>query len=667
MRKSFQLKSPYKPMGDQPKAIQYLCEGLEQSYPHQTLLGITGSGKTYTMAQIIARSDRPGLIIAHNKTLAAQLYREFKSFFPDNSVHYFVSYYDYYQPEAYIYSSDTYIEKDASINEELDRMRHAATRALFERRDVIIVSSVSCIYGLGAPADYLGLMVKIEKGQIITRRKLLEKLVERQYSRNDQVLSRGKFRVRGDSVDIWGVGDDEAIRICFFGDEIDDVMRIDPLRNTILTKLDQVCVFPASHYVTYANRWPSILQAVREELKGYREELHAGNKLLEEQRLVQRTEFDLEMLELTGYCNGIENYSRHLTGRNPGEPPPTLLDYLPEDAIVFIDESHVTVPQIHGMYRGDRSRKTNLVQHGFRLKSALDNRPLTFQEFSQRVHQLIYVSATPADYEINISGDRVVEQLIRPTGLLDPVIQVHPATGQVDNLYDEIHARVQRGEKILVTTLTKKMAESLTEYYIETGLKVSYLHSDIKTIDRVKIIRDLRLGKYDCLIGINLLREGLDIPEVSLVAIMDADQEGFLRSTTSLIQTIGRCARHVSGTVILYADKITRSMKAAMNETQRRREQQMQFNAKYGITPSSIKTEISDGAFAISAADYITVPIGDMGDPASWTLDEIDEKITDLEKEMRQCARELKFEEAARFRDKIKELRQLLETGTRKS
>ncbi len=653
----FKMVTDLEPCGDQPKAIRYLCEGLMQNEAHQTLLGVTGSGKTFTMARIIQTVQKPALIIAHNKTLAAQLYREFKGLFPDNAVHYFVSYYDYYQPEAYIASTDTYIEKDAAINSELDRMRHAATRALFERKDIIIVASVSCIYGLGEPEDYSGLAFTVQKGQILSRRKLLEKLIELHFERNDTVLIRGKFRVRGDIVEVFGVGDDDAIRIELFGDEIEKILRIDPLRNSVIEKLDRVRIFPSTHYVTSTSRWPRIFTDIRAELAEQATLLEAENRLLERQRLLQRTQFDLEMLELTGYCSGIENYSRYLTGRQSGEPPPTLLDYLPDDAILFIDESHATLPQLRAMYRGDRARKDNLVFHGFRLPSARDNRPLTFEEFSARIHRCIYVSATPSDYEINLSGERVVEQLIRPTGLLDPLIHIRPAHGQVDDLYDEIKKRADRNERTLVTTLTKKMSENLTDYFVELGLKVRYLHSDITTLDRIKIIRELRMGLFDALIGVNLLREGLDLPEVSLVAILDADQEGFLRSTNSLIQTIGRCARHADGQVILYADKITNSIRAAVDETRRRRQLQTDYNAQHGITPQSIIKRVEMSDFGSSQSDYYVVPTGLESDPQSLSIAEIEFKILSIEKEMHACAKDLKFEKAATLRDQILELR----------
>lgn len=665
MDRIFNMFSEFEPCGDQPKAIDFLSEGILLDKPHQTLLGVTGSGKTFTMAKVIESVQRPALVIAHNKTLAAQLYREFKTLFPQNAVHYFVSYYDYYQPEAYIASTDTYIEKDAAINSELDRMRHAATRALYERRDVIIIASVSCIYGLGEPEDYSGLAFTVEKGQRLSRRKFLENLVALQFERNDAVVIRGKFRVRGDTVEVFGVGDDDATRIEFFGDEVDRIQRIDPLRNIVLESLDRIRIFPATHYVTQSDRWPKVLANIREELDTQAAAFEAENKLLERQRLVQRTRFDLEMMELTGYCAGIENYSRHLTGRSSGEPPPTLLDYLPNDAILFIDESHVTLPQLRAMFRGDRARKDNLVHHGFRLPSARDNRPLTFEEFSLRARQCIYVSATPAEYEINLSGDRVVEQVIRPTGLVDPLIHIRPAHGQVDDLYDEIKARAGRNERCLVTTLTKKMAENLADYYIDLGLKARYLHSDITTLERIKIIRDLRAGTFDALIGVNLLREGLDIPEVSLVAVLDADQEGFLRSTNALIQTMGRCARHVDGQVILYADRMTNSIREASEETGRRRQLQTDYNIRNGITPQSIRKNLDQMEFGQGQSDYYPVPKAEERDPKSLTVAEMEDRILLLEKEMLACAKELKFEKAAQFRDQIMELREIMISGNR--
>jgi excinuclease ABC subunit B len=667
MTAQFKMISEFEPCGDQPKAIEFLSNGILSNQPHQTLLGVTGSGKTFTMAKVIEQVQRTSIVIAHNKTLAAQLYREFKNLFPENAVHYFVSYYDYYQPEAYIPTTDLFIEKDASVNSELDRMRHAATRALYERPDTIIIASVSCIYGLGEPEDYRGLSIALKTGQCIGRRTLMERLVSLQYERNDTVLTRGKFRVRGDVVEVFGVGDDDAIRIDFFGNDVDRIQRIDPLKNTVLEKLERVRIFPATHYITSSERWPKILAEIRQDLERRVIFFEKEDKLLERQRIQQRTHFDLEMLELTGYCSGIENYSRYLTGRKTGEPPPTLLDYLPDNAVIFIDESHVTLPQLRAMYRGDRARKDMLIHHGFRLPSARDNRPLRFDEFSERASQCVYVSATPSDYEVSLSRDHIVEQLIRPTGLLDPIVDIRPAHGQVDDLYEEIQLRVQKNERSLVTTLTKKMAESLSEYYTELGLKVRYLHSDITTLERVKIIRDLRRGLFDCLIGVNLLREGLDIPEVSLVAILDADQEGFLRSTNSLIQTIGRCARHIDGYVILYADRKTRSIHTAIAETERRRSLQSEYNRQNGITPQSIKKRIETSGFSSGEMDYFAVPKTADQSIKTLTVPELEDKILNLEKEMLACAKELKFEKAASLRDQIMELRDVAMTSDSRS
>ncbi len=664
MPPDFLMKTPFQARGDQAKAIRYLSNGVIDGQEHQVLVGVTGSGKTFTMAKVIETCNRPALVIAHNKTLAAQLYREFRRFFPDNHVEYFVSYYDYYQPEAYIPSSDTYIEKDSSINEDLDRMRHAATQSLLEHRDSIIVASVSCIYGLGSPADYAGMLIKLSKGLQISRKRVIERLIEQQYSRNDIYLARGKFRVRGDTLEVYGASEQDAFRIEFFGDEIDRICRIDPLRGTVLKELPNVTVFPASHYVTPPGRMPEILAGIRSELTERVRELESNRKLLERQRLIERTEYDLELLELTGYCNGIENYSRHLTGRAPGEPPPTLLDYLPDDAIVFIDESHVTLPQLQAMYRGDYSRKRVLVEFGFRLPSAIDNRPLKFEEFQEVVPRLIYVSATPSEFEYRTAGERIVEQITRPTGLLDPIVEIRSANTQVDDLYAEIKMRAQKNQRTLVTTLTKKLAEDLTEHYTDTGLRVVYLHSDVATLDRIQIIRELRAGKYDALIGVNLLREGLDLPEVSLVAILDADKEGFLRSTTSLIQTIGRCARHIEGKAILYAETMTRSMQTALNETSRRREIQHRHNQEMGIIPQSISKELESEAFIIADSDYLTVQESSE-DPSTWTLEDAIQKIAGYEKEMHRFALELKFEEAAQIRDKIRWIQKLIHTANR--
>ncbi|HEY3153089.1 MAG TPA: excinuclease ABC subunit UvrB, partial [Candidatus Binatia bacterium] len=582
----FQLVADFNPQGDQPQAIAKLVKGLEVSRRHQVLLGVTGSGKTFTMANVIAKVNKPALVIAPNKTLAAQLYNEFRDLFPENAVRYFVSYYDYYQPEAYVPSTDTYIEKDASINDEIDKLRHSATKALLERRDTLIVASVSCIYGLGSPEAYFEMMVYLEEGTIINRDQMLRKLVDIQYQRSDYDFHRGTFRVRGDIVEVFPAYEDRsALRIEFFDETIESISEIDPIRGKMLRRVDKATIYPASHYVTGEDRMKQAVLGIRQELRERLKELRDEHKLLEAQRLEQRTLYDLELLEEMGFCPGIENYSRHLTGRQPGEPPPTLLSYFPSDFLLFIDESHVTVPQIGGMYRGDRSRKETLVEYGFRLPSALDNRPLNFDEFEGMLNQTIYVSATPANYELERSEGNVVEQLIRPTGLMDPAIIVRPARSQVDDLLDEIRKRVERKERVLVTTLTKRMAEDLTEYYQDLNVKVRYLHSDIETIERVEIIRQLRMGQFDVLVGINLLREGLDLPEVSLVAILDADKEGFLRSDRSLIQTIGRAARNVYGTVILYADAITDSMKRAIDETERRRRLQGTFNRKHGITP----------------------------------------------------------------------------------
>ncbi len=664
MPPEFSMRTAFEARGDQAKAIRYLSEGVIGGQKHQVLVGVTGSGKTFTMAKVIETCNRPALVIAHNKTLAAQLFREFRVFFPDNHVEYFVSYYDYYQPEAYIPSSDTYIEKDSSINEDLDRMRHAATQSLLEHRDSIIVASVSCIYGLGSPADYAGMLIKLSIGMSISRKRVVERLIEQQYSRNDIYLARGKFRVRGDTLEVYGASEQDAFRIEFFGDEIDRICRIDPLRGTVLKEIPTVTIFPASHYVTPPGRMPEIIDGIRRELSERVRELEANAKLLERQRLIERTEYDLEMLDLTGYCNGIENYSRHLTGRAPGEAPPTLLDYLPDDAIVFIDESHVTLPQLQAMYRGDYSRKRVLVEFGFRLPSAIDNRPLKFEEFQEVVPRLIYVSATPSEYEYRVSGERIIEQITRPTGLLDPVVEIRSAQTQVDDLYAEIRMRAEKSQRTLVTTLTKKLAEDLTEHYTDSGLRVVYLHSDVATLDRIQIIRELRAGKYDALIGVNLLREGLDLPEVSLVAILDADKEGFLRSTTSLIQTIGRCARHIDGKAILYAETVTRSMQTALEETSRRREIQHQYNQEMGIIPQSISKDLDSEAFNIANSDYLTVQTTN-DDPSTWTIDDAIQKVAGYEKAMHQLASELKFEEAAQIRDKIRWIQKLILTANR--
>ncbi|GIW42906.1 MAG: UvrABC system protein B [Candidatus Binatia bacterium] len=654
---SFRLVAPFEPCGDQPKAIEELVEGIRAGRRHQVLLGVTGSGKTFTMAHVIARVQKPTLVLAPNKTLAAQLYNEFKVLFPENAVRYFVSYYDYYQPEAYIPSTDTYIEKDASINEEIDKMRHSATKALLERNDVLIVASVSCIYGLGSPEAYFEMLVFLERGGYADRDQVIRKLVEIQYQRTEFDFYRGSFRVRGDVLEVFPVSEDaRAIRVEFFDDTVEQISEFDPLRGTVFKRLEKVAIYPASHYVTHRDRLEAALASIQQELEDRLEELRAQEKYLEAQRLEQRTRFDLELLREMGFCPGIENYSRHLTGRAPGQPPPTLLDYFPEDWLLFIDESHVTVPQIGGMYRGDRARKETLVEYGFRLPSALDNRPLNFQEFEQRLAWVIYVSATPGDYEIAKSGGVVVEQLIRPTGLMDPEVHVRPASTQVDDLLEEIRKRIERNERVLVTTLTKRMAEDLTDYYQELGIRVRYLHSDIDTIERVEIIRDLRRGQFDVLVGINLLREGLDIPEVSLVAILDADKEGYLRSERSLIQTIGRAARNANGTVILYADHITDSMNRAIQETNRRRAVQAEYNRKHGIVPKTIQKAIADPWVEVSEADYVDLErIAEP--PGQWTsVEQLASHIEELRKEMKSAARQLDFERAARIRDEIRRL-----------
>jgi len=657
---TFKLVSDYQPKGDQPKAIEALSEGVLKGLPHQVLLGVTGSGKTFTMAHVIERVQKPTLVISHNKTLAAQLYGEFKELFPDNAVEFFVSYYDYYQPEAYIPSTDTYIEKDTRINENIDKMRHAATRSLLERNDVIIVASVSCIYGLGSPEAYHGMLLYLEQGMQITREEILSKLVEIQYERNDTDFHRGTFRVRGDVIEVFPAHEENrAIRIELWGDEVEALSQIDPLRGRVLERLDKVPIYPGSHYVTFPERMRTAIETIREELRERLEWFRSRNQLLEAQRLEQRTTFDLEMLQELGYCQGIENYSRHLTGRKPGEPPPTLLDYYPKDYLLFIDESHVTIPQLMGMYRGDRSRKETLVEYGFRLPSALDNRPLTFEEFEERLHQVIYVSATPGDYEMKKSQGHVIEQIIRPTGLSDPELEVKPARHQVDDLLGEIRKRAKKGERVLVTTLTKRMAEDLTEYYAELGIRVRYLHSDIDTLDRVEILRELRLGKFDVLVGINLLREGLDLPEVSLVAILDADKEGFLRSEKSLIQTFGRAARNVNGKVILYADRMTQAMEQAISETNRRRKIQQEYNKVHGITPRSIEKSVRNILASIYEADYFTVPTVSEKEEAYLSPKEIPLQVERLRREMKEAASRLEFEKAAEIRDRIRHLEEL--------
>jgi excinuclease ABC subunit B len=652
----FKLVADFQPQGDQPQAIEKLVKGLQANKRHQVLLGVTGSGKTFTMANVIARANKPTLVIAPNKTLAAQLYNEFRELFPENAVRYFVSYYDYYQPEAYVPSTDTYIEKDASINDEIDKLRHSATKALLERRDTLIVASVSCIYGLGSPEAYFEMMVYLEEGMTVHRDQMLRKLVDIQYQRSDYDFHRGAFRVRGDIVEVFPAYEDRsALRIEFFDDTIESISEIDPIRGKALRRVDKAAIYPASHYVTGEDRMKQAILAIRQELQERLKELRDQHKLLEAQRLEQRTLYDLELLEEMGFCPGIENYSRHLTGRRPGEPPPTLLSYFPNDFLLFIDESHVTVPQIGGMYRGDRSRKETLVEYGFRLPSALDNRPLNFEEFESMLNQVIYVSATPAEYEIGKSEGAVVEQVIRPTGLMDPEIIVRPARTQVDDLLEEIRKRVERKERVLVTTLTKRMAEDLTEYYQDLNVKVRYLHSDIETIERVEIIRQLRMGQFDVLVGINLLREGLDLPEVSLVAILDADKEGFLRSDRSLIQTIGRAARNVYGTVILYADNVTDSMKRAIDETERRRRLQAEFNRQHGITPQSIVKALGSPLVKIYEADYMEVPLA-AEKPAKYGAAELSRLIRKLQKEMKEAAQRLDFETAAELRDRIREL-----------
>ncbi len=666
----FNLKSPFQPTGDQPAAIDYLGNGVLNNEKHQVLLGVTGSGKTFTMANIIANVEKPSLIIAPNKTLAAQLYNEFRSLFPDNAVEYFVSYYDYYQPEAYIPSSDTYIQKDSAINEMIDKMRHSATRSVLARQDVIVVASVSCIYGLGAPEDYLALRVEVAEDMEKSREKLLAELVNIQYERNDVDFHRGTFRVRGDRVEIFPAYEEEkALRIDFFGDIIETVCEINPMKGDILNTLKGTAVYPASHYVTMSKTRKRAVKSIIDELKERLEYYYKEKKLLEAQRLEERTQYDLEMMNEVGYCNGIENYSRHLTGRNPGEPPPTLLDYFPDDFLIFFDESHISVPQTGAMYKADRSRKKTLVHHGFRLPSAVDNRPLKFEEFKKKAVQVIYVSATPADYEFENAGTRVAEQIVRPTGLLDPVIEVKEAKTQVDDLHEEILKRVEVKERVLVTTLTKRMSEDLADYFSDLSIKVKYLHSDIGTVERIDIIQDLRRGVFDVLIGINLLREGLDIPEVSLVAILDADKEGFLRSYRSLVQTFGRAARNASGKVIMYADRITPSMERAMEETERRREIQREYNEKHGITPTTILKDLKEFNYTMEKESrnleleiQETVAAYGAGPDGSTEQENIGDIIKNLEIEMKQAAAEMRFEEAAGFRDKIKGLKKILKS-----
>ncbi|WP_313900660.1 excinuclease ABC subunit UvrB [Edaphobacter flagellatus] len=653
----FQLTTAYKPQGDQPRAITELVAGLNAGEKDQVLLGVTGSGKTFTMAKIISEVNRPALVLAHNKTLAAQLYHEFKQFFPNNAVEYFVSYYDYYQPEAYIPSGDLYIEKEATINEELDKLRLSATRSLFERRDCIIVSSVSCIYGLGSPEAYYGMLLLLEKGQRIKREDITRRLVEILYDRNDVDFRRGTFRVRGDIIEVYPTYDESAYRIELFGDEIDSLSQIDPLFGTVKQRYSRLPIYPKSHYVVQPERKTSAMDSILAELFDWEAQLEKEGRLVESQRIHQRTRFDLEMIKSVGYCHGIENYSRHFSGRLPGEPPPTLLDYFPRDFLIFIDESHVTVPQLHGMWHGDRSRKQNLIDYGFRLPSALDNRPLRFEEFESRTGQIVYVSATPGPYELTKSAGVVVEQIIRPTGLTDPEVEIRPVKGQIDDLLAEIRERSAKNQRVLVTTLTKRMAEDLAGYYTEVGVRCRYMHSEIETLERIKLLRDLRKGEYDVLIGINLLREGLDLPEVSLVAILDADKEGFLRSQGSLIQTIGRAARHLEGRAILYADTMTESMQRAIDETNRRREIQQAYNEENGITPQSISRPTEMALAGILKADYadLTEETSDM--PDFTTQQELDTYIAKLEIEMREAAKKFEFEKAARLRDTVKELR----------
>jgi excinuclease ABC subunit B len=655
---NFKLVSDYQPQGDQPEAIDALVRGLQDGEKHQVLLGITGSGKTFSVASVVARVNRPTLVMAHNKTLAAQLYQEFKSFFPENAVEYFVSYYDYYQPEAYVAATDTYIEKEATINDEIDRLRLSATRSLFERRDVIIVASVSAIYGIGDPDAYYGMLMFLEPGQRINRDQIIKKLVELLYQRNDLEFRRGAFRVRGDVIEIYPSYQEQAYRVELWGDEVDSISLIDPLLGEVIRKFDaRVPIYPRTHYATTRGTVKRAVKSIKEELEWWEPQLLEQNKLVEAQRLRQRVMYDLEMFNELGYCRGVENYSRHLTGRAPGEPPPTLFDYLPEDTLVVVDESHQSIPQIRAMFTGDRSRKQNLVDYGFRLPSALDNRPLKFEEWERRVGQVIYVSATPGPYELTKSSGVIIEQIIRPTGLLDPEVEVRPVRGQIDHLLGEVRERVERNERVLVTTLTKKMAEDLTDYYGDLGVRVRYLHSEVETLERIKILRDLRKGEFDVLVGINLLREGLDLPEVSLVAILDADKEGFLRSEQSLIQTIGRAARNIHGKAIMYADTMTDSMRRAIGETNRRRQKQMRFNEENGITPQSIIKPIEATLVTAYEADYFKVPVN-LEDFEEYSPEKLAETIAQLEREMREAARKFEYERAAELRDKIKYLRE---------
>jgi excinuclease ABC subunit B len=657
---NFKLMSDYEPRGDQPEAIEQLSRGIEAGEKHQVLLGVTGSGKTFTAAKVIERANRPVLVLAHNKTLAAQLYSEFKSFFPQNAVEYFVSYYDFYQPEAYLPASDTYIEKESTINDELDKLRMSATRSLFERRDVIVVASVSCIYGIGSPEAYYGMLLMIEKGQSTNREAMLRKLVEMQYQRAED-LRRGTFRVRGDRLEIYPPYEDNGYAIELWGDQVDAIRQIDPLTGEVRSgqnDLSRLTIYPKSHYVMPAAQRERAIKTILEELDWWKPELERQGKYAEAQRVWQRTMFDIEMMRTIGYCHGIENYSRHMSGRLPGEAPPTLLDYFPQDYLLFIDESHQTIPQLHAMYHGDRSRKQTLVNYGFRMPSALDNRPLNFEEFEHRTGQVLYVSATPGPYELTRSAGVVVEQVIRPTGLVDPQIEVRPVKGQVDDLLEEIRLRAERNERVLVTTLTKRMSEDLAEYFTETGVRCRYMHSEIDTLERVRILRDLRRGEFDTLIGINLLREGLDLPEVSLVAILDADKEGYLRSATALIQTMGRCARHVEGRAILYADRMTGSMAQAIEETSRRRAKQVAYNEANGITPMSITKSVDMKLAAIVEADYVTVPAEDFADADITSETKLGEVLAQLEVQMREAAKKFEFERAAALRDRIRTLKQ---------
>jgi len=661
---NFKLHSTYQPRGDQPAAIEQLMRGLKAGDKHQVLLGVTGSGKTFTMAKVIEEANRPALVLAHNKTLAAQLYHEFKGYFPENAVEYFVSYYDFYQPEAYVPSADIYIDKEATINDELDKLRMSATRSLFERRDVIIVASVSCIYGIGSPEAYYGMLVMLEKGQQTSREALLRRFVDIQYERSED-LRRGTFRVRGDIIEIYPTYEDQGYRIEMWGDQIDTLRQIDPLTGEIRAgqeDIGRVPIYPKTHYVMPQAQRDRAIVTIQEELGWWKKELERQNKFVEAQRVVQRTMFDIEMMRTIGYCHGVENYSRHLSGRLPGEAPPTLLDYVPQDYLLFVDEAHVSIPQVGGMSHGDRSRKQTLVDYGFRMPSALDNRPLTFEEFEHRMNQVIYVSATPGHYELTRSGGVVVEQVIRPTGLIDPEVEVRPVKGQVDDLLEEIRLRAEKNERVLVTTLTKRMAEDLSEYFSEIGVRCRYLHSEVETLDRIKILRDLRKGEFDVLIGINLLREGLDLPEVSLVAILDADKEGYLRSTTSLIQTMGRCARHISGKAILYADRRTKSMNEAIGETYRRRAKQLEYNKENNITPQSIVKGVDMELAHIVEADYVTVPLdAEELDAATANIhseEQLAEMLVKLETQMREAAKKFEFEKAAQLRDRIKSLKQ---------